>query len=133
MIKKIGPKIYISKELSKKEIRNKIAQAKQKYAEIALRPPDKMLLAEVKLPKIFYKGKEIDLAKKYKGAQIVAVLIGPVLAIPYLAKKGDDKTLVDFVHFVESPLLLVTDPVDRERIFFAWGKGLKVTDRGIEG
>lgn len=133
MMKKIGPRIYISRDLSKKEIRNKIAQAKKKYAEIALRPPDKMLLTEVKLPRIMYKGKEIDLAKKYKGAEIVCVLIGPVLAIPYLAKKGSDKALVDFVHFVEAPLLLVVDPSDRERIFFAWGKGLKVTDRGIEG
>lgn len=125
-------KIYLALKLTKGALEKKLEKAKKKWREVALRPVDKILLGEIKLPKILHKGRIIDLQKKYKDAQVVCTQVGVLLGLPYLARKGDgleDK----YIHFNETPLILVVDPEDSTRLFLAWGKGIKVTDRGIIG
>ncbi len=126
-------KLYYSKKLTKDQIKKKLEKAKKKFKEIALRPPDKILVAKTKLPRIVTpKGKEIDLQKKYAKAKIICAMLGVVPYLPYIAKKGNS-AVVKYIHFLEQPLLLVVDPDDETKMFLSFGENVRVTDRGIEG
>ncbi len=123
-------KVYKAKILDREEIRKQIKKAIALYRETAFRMPDKILLSEVRLPRILKNGKIIDLNEKYKDATFVGTIIGGIIAIPYIAVKGSGR--FGFVHFVNAPVYLVVDPEDRKRIYFAFGK-LEYKDVGIIG
>lgn len=124
--------MYKAKVISKDEIKKKIKEAIHKFDETSYRMPDKIIVSEIKLPKIIHNGKVLDLNKKYKNATFVGTVLGSVIAIPYVARKGDKKNKLGFIHFVETPVYLVFDPDDTRRIYFAFGE-LKVKDVGIVG
>ena len=124
--------IYITKKLGKKEMEKLIKKAMDRWRNIALRDVDDIKIVNVKLPRILHKGRIIDLQQKYKDAVVVCTKVGEIIGFPYIARKGDsveDK----FIHFNETPVLLVVDPEDNTRLFLAYGDNLRVTDRGIEG
>jgi hypothetical protein len=125
-------KIYYARNLKKNEVDKMLRKAEKMWRKIALRPPDQILVVDVKLPKILHNGRIIDLQKKYRNAQVVCSQVGPLLCLPYLARKGDD-VVRKYAHFNKAPLILAVDPEDNTRMYLVWGEGMQVTDLGIEG
>lgn len=126
-------KVYFSRKLTKEQIRKKLEQAKKKFQEIALRPPDKIIAARTKLPRIITtNGREVDLQNRYKNSQIICVMLGVIPYLPYIARKGNS-AVVKYIHFLDEPMLLVVDPDDNSKLFLSLGENVRVTDRGIEG
>lgn len=125
-------KVYFAEELSREEFLERMRKAMESFKKTSHRLPDKIVLANVKLPRIRYQGKEIDLAKAYPGAAVIATSLGKVPYLPYFARKGKDQ-LRDHVHFFDRDVYLAYDPDDGERWFICFGEKTKITDRGLEG
>ncbi len=128
----------VFRRLNRKQIEKEIEKAKKLYEKTSYKKPDKIIVGEIKLPRIVTPdGKVIDLEEKYKGCCVILTCIGGLPYLPYFSDKagypGDKQQSESlFLHFLENPAYLVCDSDDTSRIFIMHSS-LKLTDRGIEG
>lgn len=91
---------------NKDTLQKDIEKALKKYKKMHNTKPDKVKETKITLPTIIYKGKKVNLEKKYPGATIVATQAGVLGGILYFQEKNGKEGI--YLHIVEKPRILLT-------------------------
>lgn len=111
-----------------KSLQKDIEKALNKYRKMHNTKADKIKETKITLPTILYKGKKIDLDKKYKGATIVATQAGILGGLLYFQNK-DGKDGI-YLHITDTPRVLLTSDNGKSMFICEDGK-VMVNETGV--